>query len=49
MKIEDWLMQYAIFWWYSETVGGGTQYTLSAKCRLVRGNPQLPGILDWFI
>ena len=26
----------------------GTLYKLSVDCRLARGNPQWPGILDWF-
>jgi len=26
----------------------GTQYTLGPFCRLARGNPQWPGVLDWF-
>jgi hypothetical protein len=29
-------------------VGAGTKCKLSAECRLARGNPQWPGVLDWF-
>ena len=37
-KIEDWLIRYAIFWWSSITVGGGTEdtiRTITKNCRLL--------------